>query len=119
LIPTLDLSLPTPASTNYTTNVTTPASPGFLPQYTGSTSYGGYTYQTTATYIQSLLQNTSTGINHYITVEMDGRPAIDGLVSLLEVQIISRPKAKSNGYKNNRLMQPLLLLLPLLPVLIV
>ncbi|KAF9517273.1 hypothetical protein BS47DRAFT_1314570 [Hydnum rufescens UP504] len=128
LIPTLDLSSPTPALTNSTTNVTTPGSPGFLPQYTGSTSYGNYTYQTTTTYIQNLLQNSSTGINHYITVEMDGRPAIDGLVALLEVQITSRPNTSSpnttrpqkasNGRKNIQLMYPLFLL-PLLPALII
>lgn len=27
------------------------------------------------------------GINHYLTVEADGRPAIDGLVALLDIQV--------------------------------
>lgn len=68
-VPTLDLSTPIPAFTNYTTNVTTPAVPGNLPTFSGTTSNNGYTYQTTATYITGLLSNSSDGVNHYLSVE--------------------------------------------------
>ena len=71
LIPTLDL-----------TNTST---------YSGQTTFNNYTYQTDVTYVPGLLSNSSDGVNHYITVEEDGRPAIDGLVAVMQVKIISRP----------------------------
>ncbi|KAL7421710.1 hypothetical protein Q5752_003480 [Cryptotrichosporon argae] len=57
----------------------------------GRTSYANYTYQTSVQYVSGLLQNSSDGINHYLTVETDGYPAIDGLVAVLTVNITSRP----------------------------
>ncbi|KAG8952973.1 hypothetical protein FRC04_003425 [Tulasnella sp. 424] len=60
-------------------------------QYVGTTSANNYSYQTTVTYYSGLLGNTSVGINHYITVEQDGRPAVDGLIAVFDVKIISRP----------------------------
>ncbi|KAI5833321.1 hypothetical protein K523DRAFT_120801 [Schizophyllum commune Tattone D] len=59
--------------------------------YSGNTSYGGYTYSTDIRYVSGLLSNTSDGINHYSTVEENGRPAIDGLVAVLTVHILERP----------------------------
>ncbi|RSH78561.1 uncharacterized protein EHS24_002287 [Apiotrichum porosum] len=59
--------------------------------FSGQTSYGNYTYQTDVTYVAGLLQNSSIGINHNITVEEDGYAAIDGLVAVLQVSIVSRP----------------------------
>lgn len=64
-------------------------------QVTGQTSANGYTYQTIVTYVTGLLGNTSTGVNHYLTVEEDGRPAFDGLVAVLVVSIVSEPSSCS------------------------
>ena len=58
---------------------------------TGQTSYGNYTYQTTITYASGLLQNSSNGVNHYLSVEENGLPAIDGLVAILHVSIVKMP----------------------------
>ena len=58
--------------------------------YSGSASFGGYTYLTSVQYISGLLQNTSDGINHYQSVPEDGQPAIDGLVAVLTVKITER-----------------------------
>ena len=59
--------------------------------YSGKTSFGGYTYYTGIKYVSGLLQNNSNGVNHALTVEENGLPAIDGLVAVLDVQIISGP----------------------------
>jgi len=64
--------------------------------YTGSTSSGGYTYQTSVQYISGLLPNTSIGINHNITVGVDGVSACDGLVALLDVKITAKPAGSSS-----------------------
>ncbi|KAG9045439.1 hypothetical protein FS837_006320 [Tulasnella sp. UAMH 9824] len=71
---------------------TTASGPAVIPgaSYTGSTTANGWTYQTTVTYVTGLLEATSVGINHNITVEEDGRPAVDGLVALLTVSITTR-----------------------------
>lgn len=61
--------------------------------YSGQTSFGGYTYETNVTYISGLLQNTSQGINHYLTVGVNGMNAIDGLVAVMQVNIVERPAA--------------------------
>ncbi|KIK90899.1 hypothetical protein PAXRUDRAFT_831276 [Paxillus rubicundulus Ve08.2h10] len=59
--------------------------------YSGQTSFNGYTYQTSVNYVSGLLQNTSTGINHFQSVAVNGSNAIDGLVAIMTVQIVSRP----------------------------
>lgn len=59
--------------------------------YSGNTSYGGYLYSTDIKYVSGLLSNTSDGVNHYSTVEENGRPAIDGLVAVMTVRIVERP----------------------------
>ena len=59
--------------------------------YSGSTSFNGYTYHTTATYVSGLLQNTSVGINHYQSVGVNSTNAIDGLVIVMTVKITSQP----------------------------
>lgn len=71
LIPTLDL-----------TNTST---------YSGQTTFNNYTYQTDVTYVAGLLANSSDGVNHYLSVAVDGRPAVDGLVAVMQVKIVSRP----------------------------
>jgi len=62
-------------------------------QFSGQTSWANYTYQTNVSYISGLLSNTSDGINHYITVGVNGSNAIDGLVAVINVQIVGRPQA--------------------------
>jgi hypothetical protein len=71
--------IPTPSLTN-------------PPTFQANSSFGNYTYQTQITYTPGLLQNTSVGINHYLTVAPPGLPAIDGLVAIMDVKIIGRPK---------------------------
>lgn len=66
--------------------------------FSGSTSYGNYTYQTSVTYASGLLQNTSVGINHNLTVGIEGvTNAVDGLVAVLDVSISARPANSSSG----------------------
>lgn len=60
--------------------------------FSGSTSFANYTYQTDVTYVSGLLSNSSDGVNHYLTVESDGYPAIDGLVAVMTVKITGRPE---------------------------
>lgn len=59
--------------------------------YSGNTTSEGYTYSTTINYVSGLLQNTSIGINHNDTVQVDGFHAIDGLVAVMTVKIVGRP----------------------------
>ena len=63
--------------------------------FSGRTTYGNYTYQTDVSYVSGLLQNTSNGINHYLTVGVNGSNAIDGLVAVMQVKIVQRPSATS------------------------
>ncbi|BEJ11017.1 hypothetical protein CspHIS471_0104390 [Cutaneotrichosporon sp. HIS471] len=65
--------------------------------FTGSTMFRNYTYQTDVRYVNGLLRNSSDDINHYITVEDDGLPAIDGLVAVLTVSITDRPEGSKNA----------------------
>ncbi|KAF9018554.1 hypothetical protein BDZ89DRAFT_1210101 [Hymenopellis radicata] len=66
--------------------------------YSGSTSYGGYTYKTDVSYASGMLQNTSIGINHNLTVLIDGvTNAVDGLVAVLQVTITERPQSDQNA----------------------
>ncbi|CEL62673.1 hypothetical protein RSOLAG1IB_05029 [Rhizoctonia solani AG-1 IB] len=87
---TITVAIPT-ASLTFSTPTPTPTPLGTNPTFTGRSTYGGYTYETTATYVSGLISNSSEGINHPITVEDKGRPAQDGLVAILEVKIVSRP----------------------------
>jgi len=59
--------------------------------FSGSTQFGNYTYQTTATYYSGYLQNTSIGINHNTTVPVNGSNTIDGLIVVLDVKIVGSP----------------------------
>lgn len=56
--------------------------------YSGSTSYKGYTYQTSVQYVSGLLSNTSDGINHY---QGFSENAVDGLVAVMTVSISEAP----------------------------
>ncbi|KAG6853086.1 hypothetical protein C0991_006980 [Blastosporella zonata] len=63
--------------------------------YSGSTSANGYTYQSDIIYVSGLLANTSYGINHNLTVAVDGVNAVDGLVAVLTVKITEKPTTSS------------------------
>ncbi|KAF8914922.1 hypothetical protein CPB85DRAFT_1251853 [Mucidula mucida] len=67
-------------------------------QYSGTSSSEGYTYKTDVTYTSGLLTNTSVGINHNVTVAIDGvTNAVDGLVAVLDVSITTRPDNESSS----------------------
>ncbi|OXG40416.1 hypothetical protein C359_03232 [Cryptococcus neoformans Bt120] len=78
----------------------------------GSATYSNYTYQTDVQYVSGLLKNSSDGINHYLTVEEEGHPAIDGLVAVLTVKITDRPA--SSFALPSLSITPVALLVPLL-----
>ncbi|KAF9222949.1 hypothetical protein BS17DRAFT_782865 [Gyrodon lividus] len=65
--------------------------------YSGQTSFNGYTYHTSVNYVSGLLQNTSTGINHFQSVAVNGSNAIDGLVAIMTVKIVSGPTTNSTS----------------------
>ena len=60
--------------------------------FQGQTSFNGYIYSTTVTYVSGLLQNSSDGVNHAGDVAPPERFAIDGLVSVFEAHIVARPR---------------------------
>ncbi|KAI0295666.1 hypothetical protein B0F90DRAFT_1883527 [Multifurca ochricompacta] len=70
--------IPTTSLTNATT-------------YSGQTSYGGYVYQSDVQYLSGYLVNGSDGINHYLSVGVNGTNAVDGLVALLNVKLLTTP----------------------------
>ncbi|KAI0789660.1 hypothetical protein C8Q75DRAFT_146840 [Abortiporus biennis] len=60
--------------------------------FTGQTTFANFTYQTEAAYTSGLLSATSDGVNHFDSVPPNSSvPAIDGLVAVLTVKIVSRP----------------------------
>jgi hypothetical protein len=59
--------------------------------FNGTTSWANYTYTSQITYVSGLLQNTSIGINHNVTVAVSGATAIDGLVAVIDVKITGTP----------------------------
>lgn len=59
--------------------------------FSGSTSWANYTYKSYVTYVSGLLENTSYGINHNLSVSVNGVPAVDGLVAVIDVQITKAP----------------------------
>ncbi|WVQ67845.1 uncharacterized protein L199_006050 [Kwoniella botswanensis] len=81
--------------------------------FSGTGTYMNYTYQTDVQYVSGLLKNSSDDINHYITVEEDGLPAIDGLVAVLTVKITDRPPS-SGAWSTISGVPFIALLLPLL-----
>lgn len=59
--------------------------------FSGQTSNGGYVYQTDVQYVSGFLSNTSSGINHYLSVGANGTNAVDGLVAMMSVKILTNP----------------------------
>jgi len=82
-------------------NITGQAIPTFnltnTSSYSGNTSSQGYTYTTTINYTSGYLQNSSIGINHNNSVPLDGHNAIDGLVAIMTVKIVSAPAGSNAG----------------------
>ncbi|KDQ62748.1 hypothetical protein JAAARDRAFT_30658 [Jaapia argillacea MUCL 33604] len=74
--------------------------------FSGSVSSQGYTYQTDVQYVSGLLQNTSNGINHYLSVGVDGKNAIDGLVALIQVKITAKPATTTKSSANHSSLPP-------------
>jgi len=91
--------------------------------YSGSTSYGNYTYQTGIQYVSGLMSNTSVGINHYLSVGVNGTNAVDGLVAVPDVKITTRPagSSTSTGWRPTPLhtwhIRAVLVLLTIIPTL--
>ena len=63
--------------------------------YSGTSTANNYTYHNTVQYVSGLLQNTSIGVNHNLTVATNGLNAVDGLVAIVEVKIVGSPSTKS------------------------
>lgn len=61
--------------------------------YSGSISYGGYTYHTDALYLSGIASNSTTGLNHASSVGGDGVEAVDGLVAVLTIKVTAKPTA--------------------------
>ncbi|KAJ6585512.1 hypothetical protein B0H19DRAFT_1109880 [Mycena capillaripes] len=72
----------TPIDTDTLTNTST---------FTGTTSWEGYNYSTSISYVSGLLPNSSDGVNHAATVGINGKNALDGLVAVLEIKISGIP----------------------------
>jgi len=75
--------------------------------YSGQTSYGGYVYQTSVQYVSGHLSNTSNGINHFVTVGANGTSAVDGLIAMLNVKILSAPSGATKSKSDAPLSVPL------------
>nr|VWO96323.1 Acetolactate synthase (EC [Ganoderma boninense] len=65
--------------------------------YSGKTSFANYTYSTDALYLTGILSNSSSGLNHASSVGGDGVEAVDGLVAVLTVKVLSTPPPSANG----------------------
>jgi len=63
--------------------------------YTGTTSWANYTYQSSITYVTGLLPNTNIGINHNLSVAVNGVNSSDGFVAVIEVKITGKPKSSA------------------------
>jgi len=63
--------------------------------YTGTTSWAGYTYQSNINYVAGLLENTNIGINHNLSVGVNGVNSSDGLVAVIDVKVTGKPPSKS------------------------
>ncbi|TBU31788.1 hypothetical protein BD311DRAFT_804267 [Dichomitus squalens] len=65
--------------------------------FSGQTSFGGYTYSTDALYLSGILSNSTDGLNHASSVGGNGVEALDGLVAVLTVKVVSSPSATASG----------------------
>ncbi|KAJ7740210.1 hypothetical protein DFH07DRAFT_965393 [Mycena maculata] len=71
-----------PINTSALTNTST---------FSGDTEYAGFKYSTSIQYVGGLLSASGVGVNHNTTVGVNGQPAIDGLVAVLDVKITTVP----------------------------
>ncbi|EIW59158.1 uncharacterized protein TRAVEDRAFT_28476 [Trametes versicolor FP-101664 SS1] len=65
--------------------------------YSGQTSFGGYTYKTDALYLSGIASNSTDGVNHEGSVGNANTLAVDGLVAVLTVSIVSKPASTSGA----------------------
>jgi len=87
--------------------------------YTGTTTWAGYTYQTNIKYTSGLLGNTNYGINHNLSVGVNGMNASDGLVAAIEVKVTGKPVSrKSYAWQMSPVFWELLVLFPILALVI-
>ncbi|CAK5283865.1 unnamed protein product [Mycena citricolor] len=59
--------------------------------FSGTKSYAGFVYSVGISYVSGLLSNTSYGINHNLSVPINGLNAIDGLVAVLDIKVVTKP----------------------------
>ncbi|KAI0712014.1 hypothetical protein C8Q76DRAFT_796910 [Earliella scabrosa] len=74
--------------------------------YSGQTSFNGYTYRTDAIYLSGILSNSTDGLNHASKVGGNGVQALDGLVAVLTVRVVSTPPAQDNNGAVSALSSP-------------
>ncbi|KAK4688564.1 hypothetical protein P7C73_g1548, partial [Tremellales sp. Uapishka_1] len=84
--------------------------------FTGSSTFDNYTYSTSVKYVSGLLQNSSDGVNHYLSVAENGKPAIDGLVAVLTVTITATPPKTAAAQSTLSHLPPILLVIPTLVI---
>lgn len=72
--------------------------------YSGTTSSANYTYQSQITYVTGLLQNTNIGINHNLTVGVNGVNSTDGFVAVIEVKITGTPPKTSYDFFSSQIV---------------
>lgn len=53
-------------------------------------------YETNVQYVSGYLSNSSNGINHYLSVGANGTNAVDGLVAMMNVKILTSPVSGSS-----------------------
>jgi hypothetical protein len=80
--------------------------------YSATTSSEGYTYKTDVLYISGLLENTNFGINHNISVGVDGVNSVDGFLAVLDISITQTPPKTSYVFFRNSSFPTLRLNLP-------
>ncbi|RPD62278.1 hypothetical protein L227DRAFT_499009 [Lentinus tigrinus ALCF2SS1-6] len=64
--------------------------------YSGTVSFGNYTYKTDALYLSGILSNSTDGLNHASSVGGHGVEAIDGLVAVLTITVTAKPAAAAS-----------------------
>ncbi|KAJ7858163.1 hypothetical protein B0H13DRAFT_2254519 [Mycena leptocephala] len=85
--------------------------------FTGTTSYGGFTYTSAISYVSGLLANSSDGVNHFNTVGIDGKNAVDGLVAVVEITISVIPANATKSAAGGRVV-PARIMPGLIPALV-
>lgn len=84
---------------NITNNFVNTSAVSNTTSFSGDTSFGGFNYTTDIKYVSGILNKTSDGINHFLSV--GGGPnnitAIDGFIAILTVKITGQPPKSSSS----------------------